>query len=253
MNDDIIDEYIAKLKTDYENKDVVTFVRFSNVDLVRKLVNGLYDDGLTSDKYPVVFLMGSTNETASISCSSSNNGCLNGHYHILMYDYENITDIYELIGEPNPKKDFPIIDDVYLLITGYVDMLNHARDLITTTNVLDLVNVLYFTDFIYPGGKAILCNNDLVSATWFRYKYTYESSTYGFEKVSEYSIKTDFIANDDYNSFYDEKCYLVDLDNNITAIEYIRILIITEYSNSYDSHLFLRFFEYVVNFMNENV
>lgn len=132
-------------------------------------------------------------------------------------------------------------------------MILDALQLLNTDNILDILPFLYNKEYNYPGGRISLLANNNVALTWYGYKFSFDGITITSNVVSSYGLNKDFTPEQSFDVYYEEKCSLLDPEKNITELDVIKVLMVTEYSLNLNDILLRRLLHYLVSYVNNNV
>lgn len=126
---------------------------------------------------------------------------------------------------------------------------------INTNSILDVLPLLYNKEYHYPGGKITLLPNNNIATNWYGYKFVYDSTSGEINtQLNEIlQINKDFIPEQYFDKYYDEKCDLLDYDQTTIKLDTIKILLVTEYSNNMNDKMLRKLLHHLVGYYNSNV
>lgn len=130
-----------------------------------------------------------------------------------------------------------------------IDILNRVN----TNNILDILPFLYNREYTYPGGKLMLLENNNIASSWYVYKFKFDASALTVYKESTITMNKGFTPNQYFDRYYTEKCNLVNPENNVTELDVIKTLMVTEYSLNLNDKYLRRMLHEMVSYYNEYV
>lgn len=132
-------------------------------------------------------------------------------------------------------------------------MILDAFQLLNTDNILDILPFLYNKEYQYPGGTITLLANNNMALTWYGYEFSFDGSTITSNLQNSFGLNKDFIPEQSFDVYYEEKCSLLDSERNTTELDVIKILMVTEYSLNLNDILLRRLLHFLVSYVNKNV
>lgn len=259
LQEDNITYFANLLKSDeYKDKQVQIFASIRNGVLLQKLITEVGNLGKE-----ILFFKGGFNEKKIIEIAtlSTIESKLDGHSILHIYDDEDVdgnteyNNIITSLTSANTIDDRESRDnDVFMI--GLANIIVDVFHRVDTYNVLDILPFIYNIEYPFPGGKLVLLENNNIATSWYIYRFVYDSTatpTIKAKKNSTIAMNKGFTHDQYFDRYYSERCNLLNPEKNMTELDVIKTLMVTEYNLNLNDKYLRRMLHEMVSYYNENV